>query len=157
LVERFTGNKVPATGASIGVDRLLAALARQRGEHRETLPGPVVVTAMDRERLADYQRMTNELREAGIPAELYLGGGGFRQQLKYADRRLAPVVVIAGSNEFERGEVTLKDMLVGKQLSEQITDKLVWRKEQPAQRVVPRDRLVAEVQEIVQRATRGTA
>jgi histidyl-tRNA synthetase len=157
LVERFTGNKVPATGASIGVDRLLAALAKQRGQHAETLPGPVVVTAMDRERLADYQRMTNELREAGIPAELYLGAGGFRQQLKYADRRLAPVVVIAGSNEFERGEVTLKDMLAGKQLSEQITDKLVWRKEQPAQRVVPRSRLVAEVQEIVQRATRGAS
>ncbi len=156
LVERFTGNKVPATGASIGVDRLLAALARQRGDRAESLPGPVIVTAMDRERLADYQRMTNELREAGIAAELYLGAGGFRQQLKYADRRLAPVVVIAGSNEFERGEVTLKDMLAGKQLSEQITDKLVWRKEQPAQRVVARGQLVAEVREILQRETRGT-
>ena len=155
LVERFTGEKVPATGASIGVDRLLAALTRQRAASAARPVGPVVVTAMDRERLPDYQRMTSELRAAGITADLYLGAGGFRQQLKYADRRLAPVVVIAGSTEFERGEVTLKDMVTGKELSEQITDKLVWRKEQPAQRTVSRERLVEEVREILQRARRG--
>lgn len=148
LVEKFTGQKMPATGASIGVDRLLAALQRRRAA-TTSATGPVIVTVMDQDRLPDYQRMTNELRDAGITAELYVGDGGFRKQVKYADKRAAPVVVIAGSNEFERGEITLKDMRAGKELSEQIKDKLVWRKEQPAQRLVPRDQLVNAVREIL--------
>jgi histidyl-tRNA synthetase len=154
LVERFTGEKVPATGASIGVDRLLAALSRRRGAAEEDA-GPVMVTVMDRAQLPEYQRITNELRAAGIVAELYLGASGFKQQMKYADKRRSPIVVIAGSNEFEKGEITLKDMRAGKELSGQITDNTVWRKEQPAQRTVPRDRLVTEVQEILQRSRRG--
>ncbi|MFO0821126.1 MAG: histidine--tRNA ligase [Pirellulales bacterium] len=154
LVERFTGEKVPATGASIGVDRLLAALSRRRGVAEEDA-GPVMVTVMDRAQLPEYQRITNELRAAGIVAELYLGASGFKQQMKYADKRRSPIVVIAGSNEFEKGEITLKDMRAGKELSGQITDNTVWRKEQPAQRAVPRDRLVSEVQEILQRSRRG--
>ena len=67
--------------------------------------------------MADYQRMASELRSAGIAAELYLGSKGFRQQLKYADKRDSPVAVIAGGNEFERGEVTLKDLRLGAKLS----------------------------------------
>lgn len=150
LVERFTGNRVPATGASIGVDRLLAALG-ELGREKEILGrGPVVVTVFDRDRLGEYQRMATELREAGIPAELYLGTSGFRAQMKYADKRRAPVAVIAGGDEFERGEVTLKDMVLGSELSKKIQDHEEWR-EQPAQVSVPRAELVAETRKLIAR------
>ncbi|HSG36892.1 MAG TPA: histidine--tRNA ligase, partial [Paracoccaceae bacterium] len=97
LVKRFTGQAVPATGVSIGVDRLLAAL-RAKGRIGTTASGPVVVTVMDRDRMADYQAMAGELRGAGIRAEVYLGNPkNFGNQLKYADRRESPVAVIEGA------------------------------------------------------------
>ncbi|MEM7583107.1 MAG: histidine--tRNA ligase [Acidobacteriota bacterium] len=154
LVERFTGNKIPATGASIGVDRLLTALkalGRQRASRSQP---PVVITIFERDRMADYQRMASDLRAAGIAAELYLGSKGFRAQLKYADKRRSPVAVIAGSNEFESGQITLKDLRLGSKLSKQIKDREQW-KEQPAQVSVPRDGLVAGVQEMLARHTDG--
>ena len=102
LVERFTGQKVPATGISIGVDRLLAAL-RAKGLMGGTDQGPVVVTVMDRDRMADYQAMAAELRAAGIRAEVYLGNPkNFGNQLKYADKRNAPVAIIQGGDEAAR-------------------------------------------------------
>ncbi len=150
LVKRFTGTEIPATGASIGVDRLLSAL--QALERLESIraQAPVVVTVMDRDRLADYQSMVTELRNAGVASELYLGGKGFRQQLKYADKRDAPVAVIAGGNEFESGEVTLKDLRLGAELSKKIKDREEW-KEQPAQVTVPRGELVAAVRKMMER------
>jgi histidyl-tRNA synthetase len=99
LVKRFTGQEVPATGVSIGVDRLLAAL-RAKGRIGGTHEGPVVVTVMDRDRMAEYQAMASELRNAGIRAEVYLGNPkNFGNQLKYADKRQSPVAVIQGSDE----------------------------------------------------------
>ncbi len=150
LVQRFTGNVVPATGASIGVDRLLAALkAKGQGDTR-TLIGPVVVTVMDQPRLVDYQKMVFELRSAGIDAELYLGSGGFRAQMKYADKRLAPVVIIAGENEFSSGMVSIKDMRKGAELAKSVQDREAWRKGQPAQQNVAKDQLVATVKAILE-------
>ena len=142
LVKRFTGTEMPATGVSIGVDRLLAALQAVKPADAAARLGPVVVAVLDRDRLLDYQRMTQELRAAGVAAELYLGESGLRAQLKYADRRGAPVVVIAGGAEFERGEVQLKDLGLGDKLAQEITDREQWRKGQPAQVSVPRDQLV---------------
>ena len=153
LVERFLGRKVPATGASIGVDRLLAALdALKKTERRPA--GPVVVLALDRARLVDYQRMVAELRAAGIRAELYLGDSGMRAQLKYADKRAAPVAVIAGEDEFARGEVTVKDLLLGTELSREIQDREEWRRGQPAQESVARADLCGKVREILARNAR---
>ena len=150
LVKRFTGRDVPATGVSIGVDRLLAALdALDRAPARWV--APVVVTAMDRERMADYQAMVSELRNAGIKAELYVGSSGMKAQLKYADRREAPIVVIAGSDEFEKGEITLKDLILGAELSKNIDDNKAWREDQPAQLSVARADLVAEVRKMLGR------
>ena len=157
LVERFTGTKVPATGASIGVDRLLAALQASQRDGMEPPAGPVVVTTLDGDHLADYQLMVGELRQAGIAAELFLGRGGFRKQLKYADRRRAPVVVIAGGDEFDRGEVSLKDMQLGAELSKTVKDRDVWRKGQPAQIAVPRRELVAHVRRLLSGEAAGAA
>ena len=115
LVGRFRAEPVPATGFSIGVSRLLAALQHVKSPIVAAARnnGPAVVLVMDRDRVADYQAMVAKLRQAGIPAELYLGSAGMKAQMKYADRRRAPCVIIQGSQEKERGEVQIKDLIEG--------------------------------------------
>ncbi len=98
LVSRFRGEPVPATGFSIGVSRLLAALMQIGKVDSKPEPGPVIVTVFDRDRLDHYQGMASRLRAAGIRAELYLGAGKFGPQMKYADRRRSPCVVIQGTD-----------------------------------------------------------
>ncbi len=147
LVKRFTGQEVPATGVSIGVDRLLAAL-REKGRIKSHDTGPVVVTVMDRDRMADYQAMVTELRNAGIRAEVYLGNPkNFGNQLKYADKRNSPVAVIEGGDEKNRGVVQIKDLILGAKIAESAT--LEEWKERPSQFEVPRGDLVAKVREIL--------
>ena len=147
LVKRFTGQAVPATGVSIGVDRLLAAL-RAKGRIGGRVAGPVVVTVMDRDRMADYQAMVGELRNAGIRAEVYLGNPkNFGNQLKYADKRGAPVAVIEGGDEKEKGIIQIKDLILGAQIAESAT--LEEWKERPSQFEVPRAQLVEKVREIL--------
>lgn len=155
LVMRFTGQRVPGTGVSIGVDRLLAALRAKRGEDEHGYTdGPVLVTVMDKDRLADYQAMTGELRAAGIRAEMFLGGGNMAKQLKYADKRGCPVAVIEGGNEKDAGIVQLKDLALGARLAADIETNEEW-KAQPAQVEVPRGDLVAEVRRMIARAAGG--
>ena len=147
LVKRFTGQSVPATGVSVGVDRLLAAL-REKGRIGRVSRGPIVVTVMDRDRMADYQKMVSELRQAGIRAEVYLGNPkNFGNQLKYADRRGSPVAVIEGGDEKEKGIVQIKDLILGAQIAENAT--LEEWKERPSQFEVPRTQLVEKVREIL--------
>ncbi|WP_171209323.1 MULTISPECIES: histidine--tRNA ligase [unclassified Ruegeria] len=147
LVKRFTGQEVPATGISIGVDRLLAAL-REKGRISAQAKGPVVVTVMDRDRMADYQAMVAELRNAGIRAEVYLGNPkNFGNQLKYADKRNSPVAVIEGGDEKSKGIVQIKDLILGAKIAESAT--LEEWKERPSQFEVPRGDLVAKVREIL--------
>ncbi|WP_295071802.1 histidine--tRNA ligase [Tabrizicola sp.] len=147
LVKRFTGQDVPATGVSIGVDRLLAAL-RAKGRSTAESAGPVVVTVMDRDRMADYMGMVGELRQAGIRAEAYLGNPkNFGNQLKYADKRQSPVAVIQGGNEAEKGTVILKDLILGAKIAESAT--LEEWKDRPAQVEVPRTELVAAVRKML--------
>ncbi|NQY59332.1 histidine--tRNA ligase [Cognatishimia sp.] len=147
LVKRFTGQAVPATGVSIGVDRLLAAL-REKGRIGGAVTGPVVVTVMDRDRMADYQAMVTELRNAGIRAEVYLGNPkNFGNQLKYADKRNSPIAVIEGGDEKANGVIQIKDLILGAKIAESAT--LEEWKERPSQFEVPRGELVAKVREIL--------
>jgi histidyl-tRNA synthetase len=147
LVKRFTGQAVPATGVSIGVDRLLAAL-RAKGRGAGDTAGPVVVTVMDRDRMADYFTMAGELRAAGIRAEVYLGNPKqFGNQLKYADKRASPVAVIQGSDEAARGVVVLKDLVLGARIAASAT--LEEWKDRPAQVEVPRGDLVSAVRRML--------
>ncbi|NIY80573.1 histidine--tRNA ligase [Celeribacter sp. HF31] len=148
LVKRFTGQAVPATGMSIGVDRLLAAL-RATGRIGSKAQGPVVVTVMDRDRMGDYMAMVSDLRQAGIRAEVYLGNPkNFGNQLKYADKRESPVAIIQGGDEAERGVVQIKDLILGTKLAENASVE-EW-KDRPNQYEVPRDQMVAKVREIIE-------
>ncbi|MEO8811554.1 MAG: histidine--tRNA ligase [Caulobacteraceae bacterium] len=148
LVARFTGEKTPATGFSFGVSRLAAALAARGGETIRAR-GPVVVIAFDPARMADYLGLAAELRAAGIAAEVYLGASGMRAQMKYADRRLSPAAVIMGEDEIASGEVTIKDLDLGRRLASQIEGNQAWRDERPGQITAPRTALVATVRRIV--------
>jgi len=147
LVKRFTGQSVPATGVSIGVDRLLAAL-RAKGRMGAQAQGPVVITVMDRDRMADYFAMAADLRAAGIAAEVYLGNPkNFGNQLKYADKRASPIAVIQGSDEAARGVVVLKDLILGAQIAQNAT--LEEWKDRPAQIEVPHDGFIDAVRRIL--------
>jgi histidyl-tRNA synthetase len=151
LVERFLGTKVPATGFSIGVSRLAAALAALNRDKPTVSDGPVVVLVMEKDRVADYQRMVQALRSAGIRAEMYLGTSGMKAQMKYADKRGAPCVVIQGGDERARAEVQIKDLIEGAKAAATIKDSKEWREGRPAQVSVPEANLVAAVREIVAR------
>ena len=151
LISRFTGQKVPATGISIGVDRLLSALSFLNKTDKNLGDAPVVITVMDRDKIGEYIKMTNELRASNIAAEIFLGSGGFNKQMKYADKRGASIAVIAGSDEFEKDQVTIKDLMLGKELSENIQEREKWLKDQPSQVTVPRSELLKIVKEILAR------
>jgi histidyl-tRNA synthetase len=151
LVERFLGKKVPATGVSIGVSRLAAALEMRGLLSQKAHIGPVVVLVLDRDQLTRYQVMVSEMRSAGIRAELYLGQSGMRAQLKYADKRAAPIVVIEGGDERAKGEVTLKDMALGAELSGEIKTREEWAKGAASQVSIKRDDLTNRVREILAR------
>ncbi|MBR2537509.1 MAG: histidine--tRNA ligase [Hyphomicrobium sp.] len=150
LVARFTGQKVPATGFSIGVSRLQAALA-VIGEKTTQALGPVVVLVMDKAEIASYQKMVKTLRDAGVRAEMYLGSSGMKAQMKYADKRNSPCVIIQGSDERAKGEVTLKDLIEGAKAAAAIKDNKEWKAARPAQLAVPEADLVDEVRKIIDR------
>ena len=153
LVSRFRGESVPATGFSIGVSRLAAALQHLGKLESKPEPGPVVVTVFDKDRLAEYQTMVGKLRAAHIPAELYLGNPrNLGNQLKYADKRNAPCVVIQGSDEKAKGEVTIKDLIVGAELAKLEKGRVEHlQKQAEAQFAVAEEKLVDAVRAVLAR------
>ena len=151
LIARFTGQKVPATGFSIGISRLQAALAVLSKADAKPVLGPVVVLVMDKAALPRYQKMAQTLREAGIRAEMYLGTAGMKPQMKYADKRGAPCVIIQGSQEREKGEIQIKDLIEGAKAAALIKDSKEWRESRPAQISVPEADMVSAVRDILAR------
>ena len=152
LVSRFMGQPVPATGFSIGVSRLMTALKNLGKLGQSEVIEPVLVTVMDGdvEAMGRYQRITQELRAAGIRAEMYQGNWKkFGNQLKYADRRGCPVAIIQGGDERAEGVVQIKDLIEGKRLSGEIEDNASWREARVAQETVAEGDLVAKVKEIL--------
>jgi histidyl-tRNA synthetase len=159
LVARFRADPVPATGFSIGVSRLLAALRAIKSPivAASEAPGPVVVLALDRDpaSMANYQRLVASLRKAGIAAELYLGSAGMNAQLKYADRRRSRVAVIQGSNERNAPggpQVTIRDLNLGAELAKATKDRADYLElRQRAQLSAPEAELVERVREVLGR------
>ena len=152
LVERFLGKSIPAVGASIGVDRLFAAMQRLGLVDLAPSTAKVLVTVMEQGRMADYQKLTRELRLAGINTELYLGEEkGLGKQLQYANRQEIPLAVIMGSDEFSRGEVTIKNLKLGAELQDKKKtasgkEREEWLKlSRSVQVTVPRPGCVTEV------------
>jgi histidyl-tRNA synthetase len=152
LVSRFRGEVVPATGFSIGVSRLQAALTMLGKLDTRPEWGPVVVTVFDRDRVAEYQKMVAALRADKIRAELYLGNPkNMGNQLKYADRRNAPCVIIQGSDEKAKGKVQVKDLVLGAGLTDTSDRDEYLKKQAEAQIEVDESELVAAVRKILAR------
>ena len=153
LVSRFRGEPVPATGFSIGVSRLQAALAALGKVGEKPAPGPVVVTVFDRDRVADYQRMVSALRAANIRAELYLGNpkNNIGAQLKYADKRGSPCAIIQGGDEKARGEIQIKDLILGAALAATKDRDEYLKKQAEAQFAVKEDAMVEAVRKLLAR------
>ncbi len=156
LVQRFTGQKVPATGASIGVDRLLAALKTLGKIDNQAAAAPVLVTRLDKALTTEYQKMASELRSGGINTELYVGNQGIGKQFKYASDSGKTVAVVMGSDEMEKGEVSIKDLRLGVELSKEIgADRKKWLEDQPAQFTTPRAEMTEAVRKVLARYTIG--
>ena len=151
LVSRFRGEPVPATGFSIGVSRLMTALKNLGKLDTSDVVAPVVVLVLDRDTdsLGRYQKMVAELRSAGIRAEMYLGGAGMKAQMKYADRRGAPCVVIQGGDERAAGTVQIKDLIVGARIAAGISDHEEYKEARPGQVTVAEAELVETVRGIL--------
>jgi histidyl-tRNA synthetase len=156
LVSRFRGEPVPATGFSIGVSRLQAALTLLGKLDTKPQFGPVVVTVFDKDRIADYQKMVATLRNANIRAELYLGNPkNMGNQLKYADARNSPCAIVQGSNEREHPDgprIIVQDLIAGRSIGADIADRDEYlKKKAAAQEMVPERDLVAKVREVLAR------
>ncbi len=156
LVSRFSTASVPATGASIGLDRLLAAPASSGALADEPPIVKVQIVTFRGVDRSHYLALASELRNAGISAEVYFGKkkASITDQLSHANSRGVPVAVIAGSDEFDRGEVSIKDLRAGAAAREGIADREAYREAGKAgQRTIPRQDMIAEVRALLQRGT----
>lgn len=149
-IGRFGGKDIPATGASIGVDRLLAALIRMGKIETRPSTADVIVTIMDRARIKDYIAIAKEIREAGLRAELYVGNAKqIKKQLKYADRQKIPVAVIAGSDEFDNGEVSVKNLRKIVEEDIDIKDRAEWVEAKVGQVTVKREQMLDTIRKFL--------
>jgi histidyl-tRNA synthetase len=150
LVMRFLGESIPAVGASMGVDRVLAALDFLGVLSKRKATAQVLVVNMDAALTDDYLQLTWELRRAGIPTELYLGSGKrMGAQLKYADHYEIPLAILYGSNEKQQGVVTIKDMAVGRAKADKLNDRSEWLAARPGQVTAPRAELVETIRKML--------
>ncbi len=139
LVENLTGIKVPAVGASIGVDRLaeLLTLTNQTPTQEN---GPVMIIVFDDELMPEYQKIAASLRAADIATEIFYGQKkALKKQFKYADNKNSPFAIMLGGDELEKGIATVKNLHLGKQQTN-IKDKEEWK--QKVQQEVPLNQLV---------------
>jgi histidyl-tRNA synthetase len=153
LVSRFSSEQLPAVGASIGVDRLLAALLQLEGSQQRASVTDVLVTTMDRALLPDYLQLVCELRAAGLNAEIYLKPKAkLGDQLRYASDWQIPFALIMGSDEAARGYITVKDLEAGKAASEGLGDRQTWVSERPGQFEIARSELIGRLKQLAGRA-----
>jgi len=147
LVSRFRGQAVPATGFSFGVSRLLSALERLNALEEASQP-PVFISVFDRSLLGDYFKIAEEIRASGMRAEVYVGTGNLTKQMKYADRRGIQIALIMGEDENSRGEVTIKDLVLGAEMAKAISSNEEWKSSRPAQQTVARKDLIETLKEM---------
>ena len=152
LVSRFSSQRIPATGSSFGVDRMLAALIALKAIETRKSTADVIVTTMDKTRISDYIDIISEIRKAGIKAELFMGETrNINKQLKYADKIEIPLAVIVGSDEFESGTITVKDLRAGREKSKEVSDREEWLKADQIQATIKREELLPHLNKLLKK------
>ena len=151
LITRLKGARVPSTGISVGVSRLSSALKYLKKQNRNKEQLSVVVLVMDKEKRSLYYKIASQLREVGIPSECYVGDGGMKAQLKYADKREARVALIMGEDEEASNSITIKDLMMGKEASTEISDNEEWRSGKVSQKTVSLENFITEIKSLLSR------
>ncbi len=152
LVSKFSNNPAPAIGVSIGLDRLLVGIQQKNNFFKNNKienSGPIVICLFDQTDMAPYYKILNMLRASGVNSEIYTGDGGIKAQMKYADRRNSPAVILYGENEAKSGTVTIKNLNVGKISSEEIKTREDWKSNESAQTTVKLENLLDEIKKII--------
>ena len=151
LIEKFTGEKVPATGASVGVDRLFSAMQSLGLIEEKPSTSEVLITVMAKEKMAEYQKIARKMREAGIKTEVYVGNeSSLGNQLKYADRQLIPVAVLIGPKEFSKNEVSIKDLKLLRKVETEKLDREAYLGQRIGQKTVAMENLIDEVKTMIE-------
>jgi histidyl-tRNA synthetase len=150
LVSRFSGEQLPGVGASIGIDRLLAALDQLENKSPDGTVTEVLVTTMDRKLLLTYQGLVRELREAGFNAEIYLNPKArLGDQLKYASFWRIPYAIILGEDELKEEKVMIKDLEEGARAADSMEDRTEWVQQRPGQFSLDRGKLVETLKKLL--------
>ena len=119
LAETYTKTELPGVGASLGLDRLLAAMQEIGALENTPIAADILIVYFDPERSDDYLQLARQLRLSGLRVEMYAEPKKIGQQLKYANRRGHRLAVIAGSEELEQSVCQIKDLHTG--VAEQVS------------------------------------
>ncbi len=144
LVKRFNNQDCPSTGISVGLDRLIYAIL-QKNKIKAEKKNPVLICVFDEKYMDFYIKILNSLRSKNISAEIYSGSSNIKSQFKYADKRGCDFVILCGDDEVSKNVVTIKNLNVGKQMSENIKDRSEWKQSSEAQKTVAFDQLLNEI------------
>jgi len=149
LVKRFDDTlDCPATGISIGLDRLVYALMQKQSKNIKN-QSPVIICNFDQKDINKYAGFVRLLRMSNINSEIYSGTGLLKAQMKYADRRKAPAVILYGPDEKKSGLITIKNLKAGKEASQKIKARDDWKSGESAQIKVKIEKLVDEIKKLL--------
>ena len=121
LVNNFGNYEAPATGISIGLDRLVYALM-QKKEFKIKQSKPVVICVFDKNEMREYIKLQTILRDSDISTEIYPGESKLKKQMEYANKIKAPAVILYGEDEIKSGKLTLRDLSSGNEKSIKIKE-----------------------------------
>jgi histidyl-tRNA synthetase len=121
LVNNFGNYDAPATGISIGLDRLVYALM-QKKEFKIKQSKPVVICIFNKDSMKEYIKLQTILRDAGISTEIYPGESKLKKQMEYANKIKSPAVILFGEDEIKSGKPTVRDLNSGNEKSIEIKE-----------------------------------
>ena len=144
LVKRFNNQDCPSTGISVGLDRLIYAIL-QKKKIKVEKQNPILICVFDEKYMDYYVKILNLLRTKNISAEIYSGSANIKSQLKYADKRGCNYVILCGDDEVSKNSVTIKNLEIGKQMSDSLKDRDDWKESSGSQKTVALDQLLNEI------------
>ena len=147
LIARFGKEDVPATGISIGVDRLVYAI--EQFDKISSNKKPLIIIAnLISDEISTYLNIADQLRLEGFACEIFYGSNNLSKQLKYCDKRGASAVVIIGEDELKNNTISIKNLIVGKELSKNIDSREEWKELKAGQFTINKDDLINEIKKI---------